>query len=102
MRKKTTAALTIATACLLAGPAAWAQQGPPGGRDGQRPGPPAEAIEACVERSEGDACRFETPRGELEGTCRTPPRDDDGALACVPEGRGGPRGERGADDQDDR
>ena len=57
-----------------------------------------EAIEACKDRSEGDACRFETPRGELEGTCRTPPRGD--TLACVPEDHRRRGGERGPDEKD--
>ena len=102
MRRTTAAAITIATACLLAGSMAWTQQGPPGGREGGRQGPPPEAIEACVDRSEGDACRFETPRGELEGTCRKPPRGDSDTLACVPKDHRGSRGERGPEEKDGR
>jgi len=101
MRTTTAAALTIASACLLAGSMAWSQQGPPGGRGGNRQGPPPEAIEACKDLNEGDACRFETPRGELEGACRKPPRGDDG-LACVPKDHRGPGGERAPDEEGER
>ncbi len=58
-------------------------QGPP--QDGQ--GPPAEATAACAAQSAGDACSFETPRGDrLEGSCES----IQGTLACVPAG--GPPG----------
>ena len=99
MRRTKTAAITIATACLLAGSMAWSQQGPPRGRGGDRQGPPPEAIEACKDLGEGDACSVETPRGKLEGTCRKPPRGDGDGLACVPRGRRGPGGERGSEEE---
>jgi len=60
-------------------------------------GPPAEAIDACVDLSEGDKCSFAGRRGEeISGSCIVLPRDEEG-LACAPEGRpparqGGPGG----------
>jgi hypothetical protein len=39
---------------------------------GDHKGPPKEAIEACVDKSEGDVVTFTTPRGhELTGVCTT-------------------------------
>jgi len=55
-------------------------------------GPPPEAIEACANLSEGDACSFSGRHGEVEGTCIVPRRDEE-ALACTPEG--GPPHEKG-------
>jgi hypothetical protein len=50
---------------------------------GRRPGPPPqEAIEACQDAQEGDACTFEGRDGRLEGTCFRP--RDDVPLACRP------------------
>lgn len=61
---------------------------PPG-----RGGPPPEAVEACVNLAEGDACSFEGRRGEtLEGQCVLPPRGEEDVLACLPEGGPGGRG----------
>ena len=70
----------------------------PGGEDGKRRGPPPEAIEACADKSEGDSCGFSGRRGEdLDGICFVPP-DDQGELACKPEGgRGGKAGPREAE-----
>lgn len=67
----------------------------PGG--GGRPhGPPPEAIEACADLSEGDACSFTGRRDDvIEGTCIVP-RSEKEELACAPEG--GPPGERGRRD----
>ena len=49
---------------LFASPFALAT--PPGGK------PPKEAIEACVDKAEGDSVTFETRRGDtLTGTCQT-------------------------------
>lgn len=58
---------------------------------GKRRGPPPEAIEACSNRSEGEACSFTGRRGDMTGVCFAPPRDN-AELACAPEG--GPRGHR--------
>ncbi len=56
---------------------------PPGesqpGRPGQ-PGPPQEAIDACSEQAEGDACQFNAPHGVVTGTCRMLEQ-----LVCVPD-----------------
>jgi len=52
--------------------------------------PPPEARAACQGRQSGDACSFQTPRGQMTGTCRTPPRPGPGAgLVCAPAGAGG-------------
>lgn len=50
--------------------------GPPG-----RFGPPPPALDACRGQSAESPCRFDTPRGRLDGTCRMTPG---GAFACVP------------------
>lgn len=68
--KKTGAALLLASGLALPIAKANAQ---PDQRDGRR-GPPAEAIEVCAGQSEGDVCDFSTPRGDMEGTCRTTAR----------------------------
>jgi hypothetical protein len=61
-----------------------------GGRTGRgHRGPPQEAVAACADRSEGDACSFEGRRGAMSGTCQTIRSQ----LACAPEGRA--RRERG-------
>lgn len=60
---------------------------------GERRGPPAEAVEACANQEAGTACTFTSRRGDaLTGVCSTPPRAEDGVLACKPEGGRGPRG----------
>jgi len=56
----------------------------PGG-NGQRRGPPPEAVSACVGASQNQACQFEAPHGTVEGTCL----NIHDQVACVPEG--GPR-----------
>ncbi|GAB2887881.1 hypothetical protein ACCI51_01625 [Microbulbifer echini] len=61
--------------------------------------PPQEAFDACNGMSEGDACKVETPRGTMEGTCRKPPQQEQ--MLCVPakmEGRG-PRKDKKEDAQ---
>lgn len=49
-----------------------------------RPGhgqPPQEAIDACVDKSEGDSVSFETRRGDtMEGVCKV----IDDTLVAVP------------------
>ncbi len=66
-----------------------AHGGRPGGPQGQGPQgqggrrtPPPEALSACEGSSEGSSCGFDTPRGRMNGTCRTVP---EGVVACVPE-----------------
>ena len=58
---------------------------------GGRRGPPPQALAACEGKSEGDACSFTTPRGEMEGTCQ-PRQDAPDQVSCRPSGRGGPGG----------
>jgi hypothetical protein len=57
----------------------------PDQRSGKRRGPPPEAIAACADQTEGAACAFTGRRGEVEGSCIAPPQDQ-GELACAPEG----------------
>lgn len=54
-------------------------------QDRERRGPPPEALAACEDKSEGDACSVEFRGRTIEGTCKSGPSDDD-ALACMPEG----------------
>lgn len=46
------------------------------------PRPPPQAIEACADLSDGDACAFESPRGAVEGVCWRP--EASVPLACRP------------------
>jgi len=67
------------------------QQPPTGGQpgnDGQAQQPPPEAIEACASLTEGAACSFQAPHGQVLGICALIQQQ----IACVPEGRpgGGP------------
>lgn len=47
------------------------------------PGPPPEAVEACKDSSEGDACTVEFRGQTLAGTCRKGPNGEQ-PLACMP------------------
>lgn len=82
----------VAVALLLfisASASAWAVNAPPP-RRGDRNGPPTEAMQACKDKSEGDAVEFTTPRGDtLKATCR----QIKGQLAAVPDDNF--RGQRG-------
>ena len=63
---------------LIAVPTLGAAQDQPDG--GEHHGPRPEAIAACKNKDEGNACEFDAPRGHIVGTClkvRT------GDLACV-------------------
>lgn len=51
-------------------------------RGGARRGPPPEALEACAELEEGDACQVTFHEHTLEGTCRNTHEDE---LACMPD-----------------
>ena len=51
-----------------------------------RKGPPAEAFTACKSLSVGASCTVSTPRGEMTGSCTTPPKGNSSALACTPAG----------------
>jgi hypothetical protein len=45
---------------------------------------PQEAINACANLSQGAACSFHTPNGQVNGTCNRPPNSQQ--LACTPAG----------------
>jgi hypothetical protein len=45
--------------------------------------PPAEAVDACVEKDAGDTCCFDFDGRTLCGECNFPPGAD--TLACEPE-----------------
>lgn len=80
--------LTLLVALPLAGAMAADGENRP-----ERPmGPPPEAFTACENLSEGDACSMTTPRGDMTGSCISPPRSENNSLVCAPEG--GPRGGR--------
>lgn len=99
MKTKTQFALTLAAGVLSFSLFANAQ--PPGGSQGDRRGPPPEAIEACAGATEGQDCVVETPHGTLEGTCRQ--MHDGDELACVPnDHRGRPPHDRDSNGQPDR
>lgn len=72
-------------AALLIGAPLAAQSGPPPGP--MRP--PQEAIEACANRAEGDACSVTFGDRTMDGTCRKGPNGD-GSLACAPKAPPGP------------
>lgn len=54
-------------------------------RGGLHGPPPPQAIEACVDLSEGDTCSFSTPERKVEGSCSVPPEFEK-VLVCVPPG----------------
>lgn len=65
------------------------------GRNSQTPGqtlgpryqrPPRKALEACAGKTQGQVCLFLSPRGNVNGICRTPPGRRGQGLACVPKG----------------
>jgi hypothetical protein len=66
-----------------------AGQGQPNGNQPQGQGrgagtPPQEAIDACINLSQGEACSVNTPKGQVNGTCGMPPNASQ--LACMPAG----------------
>lgn len=69
---------------LLLGGASLTHAQPRGGDDGQRRGPPPEALAACDSLAEGDACSFSGPRGDVDGACRLSPAGES-PLACAPD-----------------
>lgn len=75
MSKLTRAALAVALTII---PALGAAQSNPA--DEEHHGPRPEAIAACKDKSEGDACEFDAPRGHIQGTCR---KARSGDLACM-------------------
>ena len=68
------------------------EQSQGGGRGPRRHGPPPEAISICEGQSEGASCTFQSPHGELTGTCATV---SEGDFACRPANH--PHGRRGGE-----
>ena len=63
-----------------------ANQQPSGNPQGSGNGqPPQAAIKACTNSAAGASCSFNTPNGQIKGTCQNPPQL--GQLVCVPQGR---------------
>lgn len=56
----------------------------PSGQGGQGRQPPQPAIDACTNLSQDSACSFNTPNGQVNGTCNLPPNSNQ--LACMPAG----------------
>lgn len=84
-KHKKSAIVSALLGLLLITSASLVMAQPPG-----RGGPPPEAIEACDNAAEGDACSFEGRRGDvISGACVVPPRGE-ASLLCMPEG--GPPG----------
>lgn len=82
MNKQTMKTILITLSFALISNSAMAERGGDGDKK-QRRGPPPEAIEACSNLNEGDACQFTGRRGDVSGTCFMPPKDDS-ELACKP------------------
>jgi len=62
---------------------------------GRPAGPPDEALTACEQKAESEACSFSNPRGGVvDGTC-VARRDVPGQRVCFPNDRPGPDGEGG-------
>jgi len=65
------------------GPGDAATMMPPPSASGipdRAPRPPREAVDACVDRTQGSACLIQTARGEIAGRCLIQPQ----GLACIP------------------
>ncbi|MEA2050423.1 MAG: hypothetical protein U9O56_06820 [Campylobacterota bacterium] len=81
--KKSILALLFTTYALAMGP-----QG--GGQGREMREPPQEAITICENKSSGDSCTMQSPRGDtVEGTCEDTP--DGNYFACKPENMGNNR-----------
>jgi len=77
---------TLAVACLLIPVFSFAQAPPDQQRTGKHHKPPAEAFEACLNKSDSDTCEVITPRGNtINGMCKLPPNQN--VLVCVPKRR---------------
>jgi hypothetical protein len=68
----------VVGAAFVIVPAFGAAQSSPSDDEPHAPRP--EAIAACKDKSEGDACEFDAPRGHVSGTCR---KVRTGDLACI-------------------
>jgi len=75
MMKLTSLAVAFAVALV---PALGSAQSSPTDDEPHKPRP--EAIAACKDKSEGDACEFEGRRGHVAGTCR---KAGTGDLTCM-------------------
>ena len=82
MNKQTFKTILITLSFTLVSNSAMAERGSDGDKM-QRRGPPPEAIEACSNLNEGDACQFTGRHGDVSGTCFMPPKEDS-ELACKP------------------
>jgi hypothetical protein len=69
--------LVVAAAVVMV-PALGAAQSVPTEDEPHKPRP--EAIAACKDKSEGDVCEFEGPRGHVAGMCR---KAKTGDLTCM-------------------
>lgn len=92
---------TIRTSVMCLSLAATGSQVLANERPEGRRGPPPEAIEACENLNEGDACSFSgRDNSEMSGVCFAP---SDRELACKPEGhegrQGGNRRDRSGNEQ---
>ena len=69
---------------LLLPTTSWAQPsgGSQQGQQGQRQGPPPQALAACKSLSSGAACSFNGPRGSVSGSCFAPQGRE---LTCRPK-----------------
>jgi hypothetical protein len=68
--------LAVAIGLTIVPALAVAQSSP---HDDEPHGPRPEAIAACKDKSEGDTCEFDAPRGHVSGTCH---KARTGDLAC--------------------
>ncbi|MGO9834313.1 MAG: hypothetical protein ACLP1X_08865 [Polyangiaceae bacterium] len=68
--------LAVAVGLMIVPALAVAQSNP---SDDEHHGPRPEAIAACKDKSEGDGCEFDAPRGHVAGTCH---KARTGDLAC--------------------
>jgi hypothetical protein len=64
-------------ACTIAPILGLAQNSP---ADDEHKGPRPEAIAACKDKNEGDACEFDAPRGHVTGSCH---KMRSGDVACA-------------------
>jgi len=69
--------LAIVVSLLMIPALGEAQNSP---ADDEHHGPRPEALAACKDKIEGDACEFDAPRGHIVGACR---KVRTGDLACV-------------------
>ncbi|MBE0622338.1 MAG: hypothetical protein IH605_17245 [Burkholderiales bacterium] len=76
-------------ALALCSASALAQPKPGDAPSGDRRGPSAEALAACIALKAGDACSFTDDRGAASGSCWAP---EGRLLACRPKDAPAPGG----------